>query len=154
MLNISGLIFQIINEVTMAQAVLNTGETLIAINDLFIGPRSHTSARYTIRIGKRTEDHSSSGIIVSTGLGSTGWLRSIVWGHWNYYRIDGTTSQRQKKRGSDIRGTLCLECRSSLFFCTGTLAQQDIFGKDYLWQNHGEKATGSCFTNAGTWCYL
>ncbi len=69
-----------VKEVTMAQAVLNTGETLTAVNDLFIGPRSHTSARYTIRIGKRTEEHSSSGIIVSTGLGSTGWLRSIVAG--------------------------------------------------------------------------
>jgi NAD kinase len=69
-----------VNEVTMAQAVLNTGETLTAVNDLFIGPRSHTSARYTIRIGGQTENHSSSGIIVSTGLGSTGWLRSIVAG--------------------------------------------------------------------------
>lgn len=69
-----------INEVTMAQAVLNTGETLCGVNDLFIGPRTHTSARYTIRIGDRAETHSSSGIIVSTGLGSTGWLRSIVAG--------------------------------------------------------------------------
>ena len=66
--------------VTMAQAVLNTGETLCGVNDLFIGPRSHTSARYSIRIGDRSESHSSSGIIVSTGLGSTGWLRSILAG--------------------------------------------------------------------------
>jgi hypothetical protein len=50
------------------------------VNDLFIGPRSHTSARYTIRTGDRSESHSSSGIIVSTGLGSTGWLRSILAG--------------------------------------------------------------------------
>jgi NAD kinase len=69
-----------INDVTMAQAVLNTGETICGVNDLFIGPRTHTSARYTIRIGDRTETHSSSGIIVSTGLGSTGWLRSIFAG--------------------------------------------------------------------------
>jgi NAD kinase len=69
-----------INDVTIAQAVLNTGETICGVNDLFIGPRTHTSARYTIRIGDRTETHSSSGIIVSTGLGSTGWLRSIFAG--------------------------------------------------------------------------
>ena len=69
-----------IAEVTMAEARLNTGERLSAVNDLFIGPRSHTSARYSIRIGKKREDHSSSGIIVSTGLGSTGWFRSIVAG--------------------------------------------------------------------------
>lgn len=67
-------------DVTMAEARLNTGETLSAVNDLFIGPRTHTSARYTIRIGDRSESHSSSGIIVSTGLGSTGWLRSILAG--------------------------------------------------------------------------
>jgi len=67
-------------DVTMAEARLNTGEALCAVNDLFIGPRSHTSARYEIRIGDRSERHSSSGIIVSTGLGSTGWLRSILAG--------------------------------------------------------------------------
>ena len=69
-----------VRAVTMAQATLNTGEILLGVNDLFIGPRSHTSARYTIRIGDRSESHSSSGIIVSTGLGSTGWLRSILAG--------------------------------------------------------------------------
>jgi NAD kinase len=69
-----------IREVTMAQARLNTGETLCAVNDLFLGPQSHTSARYTLRIGDRSEPQSSSGIIVSTGLGSTGWLRSVLAG--------------------------------------------------------------------------
>lgn len=64
----------------MAEARLNTGERLSAVNDLFIGPRSHTSARYTIRVGEKMETQSSSGIIVSTGLGSTGWLRSVVAG--------------------------------------------------------------------------
>jgi len=66
--------------VTMAAATLNTGEVLYGVNDLFIGPRSHTSARYQVAIGGRAEEHSSSGIIVSTGLGSTGWMRSIVAG--------------------------------------------------------------------------
>lgn len=69
-----------IREVTMAQANLNNGQSLRAVNDLFIGPRSHTSARYRIKIGDREENHSSSGIIVSTGLGSTGWLRSVLAG--------------------------------------------------------------------------
>lgn len=66
--------------VSMAKAELNTGETLYAVNDLFIGPKSHESARYLIELGGRSERQSSSGIIVSTGLGSTGWLRSIVAG--------------------------------------------------------------------------
>jgi NAD kinase len=66
--------------VTMAQAELNDGQTLHAVNDLFIGARSHISARYRLRFGAREENQSSSGIIVSTGAGSTGWLRSILTG--------------------------------------------------------------------------
>jgi NAD kinase len=69
-----------IKTVTMAKATLNTGETLHAVNDLFIGQRSHVSARYQIAIAGRGEQQSSSGIIVSTGLGSTGWLKSIYAG--------------------------------------------------------------------------
>jgi NAD kinase len=69
-----------VHNVTMAQATLNTGQVLLGVNDLFLGPRTHTSARYTVRIGDRFEHHSSSGIIISTGLGSTGWLRSILAG--------------------------------------------------------------------------
>lgn len=69
-----------VRTVTMARVALNTGEVLHGVNDLFIGPRTHTSARYTIQTGKHTETQSSSGIIVSTGLGSTGWLRSILAG--------------------------------------------------------------------------
>ena len=69
-----------IRAVTMARASLNTGLVLDAVNDLFIGPRSHVSARYTLRVGERQERQSSSGIIVSTGLGSTGWLRSLFAG--------------------------------------------------------------------------
>jgi len=69
-----------IKEVTMAKATLNNGQTLYGVNDLFIGPKSHTSALYQIKIGQRQEQHSSSGIIVSTGLGSTGWFKSLVVG--------------------------------------------------------------------------
>lgn len=69
-----------IQEVSMAKATLNDGQVLYGVNDLFIGPRTHTSIRYTIQAGEVREDHSSSGIIVSTGLGSTGWLKSLVTG--------------------------------------------------------------------------
>jgi len=53
--------------VTMAKATLNTGQTLHAVNDFFIGQRSHVSARYQISVGGQEERQSSSGIIVSTG---------------------------------------------------------------------------------------
>jgi NAD kinase len=63
--------------ITFAEASLNDGQRLLAFNDLFIGAASHVSARYKISFGNNTEDHSSSGIIVSTQAGSTGWLSSI-----------------------------------------------------------------------------
>ncbi len=66
--------------ITMAEARLSDGQTLKAANDLFIGPRSHTSALYEIELGQRSEFQSSSGIIVSTGLGSTAWMKSVVTG--------------------------------------------------------------------------
>ncbi len=69
-----------VKAVTMAQARLSDGQVLRAVNDLFIGPRTHTSALYDIQVGKTCESQSSSGIIVSTGLGSTAWLKSIVTG--------------------------------------------------------------------------
>jgi NAD kinase len=69
-----------IKEITFAKASLNNGEEMLAVNDLFIGPKTHTSARYKINVGGTQEQHSSSGIIVSTGLGSTGWLRSLLAG--------------------------------------------------------------------------
>ena len=69
-----------VKEITMAKATLNNGQVLYGVNDLFIGARTHVSARYQIRLGKVEERQSSSGIIVSTGLGSTGWLKSILAG--------------------------------------------------------------------------
>jgi hypothetical protein len=64
----------------MAKATLNNGQAMYGVNDLFIGPKTHTSARYLIRVGEVSETHSSSGVIVSTGLGSTGWLKSLLTG--------------------------------------------------------------------------
>lgn len=69
-----------VEEVTMAEARLNDGQRLLAFNDLFIGRRDHASARYRIEFEGKGEEQSSSGIIVSTGAGSTGWLKSVVSG--------------------------------------------------------------------------
>ncbi|WP_354004436.1 sugar kinase [Ramlibacter pallidus] len=69
-----------LRSVTMAEARMSDGQRLLAVNDLFIGPRSHTSALYEIGHAGRSELQSSSGLIVSTGMGSTAWLKSIVTG--------------------------------------------------------------------------
>jgi hypothetical protein len=66
-----------LQRITMAQASLNDGQRLLAFNDFFVGVRSHVSARYHLTHGEQSGEHSSSGILISTGAGSTGWLRSV-----------------------------------------------------------------------------
>lgn len=83
-----------IKEVSMAKATLNDGQTIYAVNDLFIGQRTHVSSRYHIQLGGRHEYQSSSGIIVSTGLGSTGWLKSILTGATNI--VNGISDKKIK----------------------------------------------------------
>lgn len=83
-----------LKRVTMAEAVLNTGHVLLGVNDIFIGARTHVSARYTIKTAEAEEQHSSSGVIVSTGLGSTGWLRSV---------LAGATGIVSSASGRDVR---------------------------------------------------
>lgn len=81
--------------VTMARASLNNGQVMYAVNDLFIGPKSHVSARYVIRSGDASETHSSSGVIVSTGMGSTGWMKSLLTGAAAITQSAGSVLARQ-----------------------------------------------------------
>jgi NAD kinase len=62
---------------TMVEARLDNGEKLLALNEIFIGHRSHQSARYSIQAQDKVEEQSSSGLIVASGTGATGWARSI-----------------------------------------------------------------------------
>jgi NAD kinase len=61
----------------MAQVTIDDGPELFALNELFVGIRTHQSARYRIGYKGEEERQSSSGIIVATGTGATGWARSI-----------------------------------------------------------------------------
>ncbi|GMA24086.1 hypothetical protein GCM10025864_18450 [Luteimicrobium album] len=67
---------------TTVRAVLDDGQELTALNEVFVGHPSHQSARYRIELGGsgggRVERQSSSGLIVSTGTGATGWCASIA----------------------------------------------------------------------------
>jgi NAD kinase len=65
-----------VKQVTLAEAHLSDGQRLLAFNDLFVGAQSHVSARYKIRWRSSAEEQSSSGVLVSTGAGSTGWISS------------------------------------------------------------------------------
>ena len=66
-----------IQKISMIEAKLNNGQRLLAFNDLFIGRHDHISAHYQITYQGCSEYHSSSGIIVSTGVGATGWMSSL-----------------------------------------------------------------------------
>lgn len=66
-----------VEERTMISARLDDGQELLALNEVFVGHCTHQSARYRIAIDRRTERQSSSGVIVASGTGATGWARSV-----------------------------------------------------------------------------
>jgi hypothetical protein len=59
------------------RAGLDDGQELLALNEIFVGHRSHQSARYQLAVGDRHEHQSSSGLIAASGTGATGWAMSI-----------------------------------------------------------------------------
>jgi hypothetical protein len=66
-------------DLTMVRAELDDGQQLDALNEVFVGQPGHQSARYRLDLGDdRWERQSSSGLIVATGTGATGWCASIV----------------------------------------------------------------------------
>ncbi|WP_432056238.1 hypothetical protein [Streptomyces sp. bgisy022] len=67
------------DELTMVEAVADDTQRLVALNEIFLGPAGHQTVRYRIGPDHDTaaEAQASSGIIVGTGTGATGWLRSL-----------------------------------------------------------------------------
>ncbi|GAA3292973.1 hypothetical protein Dvina_15185 [Dactylosporangium vinaceum] len=64
---------------TMVSARLDDGQELLGLNEVYFGHASHQSARYTLtQPDGRRERHSSSGVVVGTGTGATGWCASIA----------------------------------------------------------------------------
>ncbi|MEU8617579.1 hypothetical protein [Streptomyces sp. NPDC048623] len=63
---------------TMAEAVTDDAQRLLALNEIYIGPPGHQTARYTLRTPSAPpEAQASSGVLIGTGTGATGWLRSL-----------------------------------------------------------------------------
>ena len=62
---------------TMLRAELDTGQSMLALNEVFVGHATHQSARYIVEFSGRSEAQSSSGLIVASGTGATGWALSI-----------------------------------------------------------------------------
>jgi hypothetical protein len=68
-----------VEERTMVLARLDDGQELVGLNEIYFGHITHQSARYVISTGDgRRERQSSSGVLVSTGTGATGWCGSIA----------------------------------------------------------------------------
>src|SRR5688500_12012858 len=66
-----------VEERTMVAATTDDGQRLLALNELYIGHRTHQSARYRLASPEGLEERqSSSGLLVGTGTGATGWCRS------------------------------------------------------------------------------
>jgi hypothetical protein len=62
---------------TMVEAITDDGQELRAVNEIYLGHASHQTARYTIEPPDApAESQASSGLIVATGTGATGWCRS------------------------------------------------------------------------------
>ena len=67
-----------LQERRMVVARTAMGMELRALNEIFVGHRSHQSARYAIACRGCAERQISSGLIIATGTGATGWARSIL----------------------------------------------------------------------------
>lgn len=80
---------------TMVRAATDDGQRLLAVNEIFVGHASHQTARYRLGLPDgRAERQASSGLIVSTGTGATGWCRSV----WQARRSDVVLPQPAEPR--------------------------------------------------------
>ncbi|HKS99475.1 MAG TPA: hypothetical protein VJT31_08090 [Rugosimonospora sp.] len=68
-----------VQERTMVTATLDDGQELTGLNEVYVGQPAHQSARYLLSTADgHRERQSSSGLIVGTGTGATGWCASIA----------------------------------------------------------------------------
>jgi len=128
--------------VRFAEAKLNDGQRLLAFNDLYIGCASHVSSRYKILFDNETETHSSSGIIVSTPAGATGWLSSI----FNMaYGVTSLFEENLKPKQPKLEDDELLFAvrepfkskKSQIGICAGLITKQNYLTIESLMPNNG-----------------
>jgi len=128
--------------VRFAEAKMNDGQRLLAFNDLFIGVSSHVSARYKISYNNQIEEHSSSGLIVSTQAGSTGWLSSI----FNMaYGVTGLFEKNLKPKRPKLKDAELLfavrepfqSVRTQIGITAGVIKSQQILSIESLMPTNG-----------------
>jgi NAD kinase len=109
------------HEISMGKVTLSDNQSLYAFNDFFIGPKTQSSARYTIKIGELSERQISSGIIVSTPAGSTGWFSSLFHMANGIHSFSQSQSQsNQKSQTQEERQPILMPAKNwsdrNLFF--------------------------------------
>ncbi|HEU5129684.1 MAG TPA: hypothetical protein VFU12_17025 [Glycomyces sp.] len=68
-----------VRRLSMVAARLDDGQELAGLNEVYAGHAAHQSARYRLTgADGRHERQSSSGVVVGTGTGATGWIASIA----------------------------------------------------------------------------
>lgn len=68
------------DELTMVEAVADDTQRLVALNEIYLGAAGHQTARYRLGLeddGGVVEAQASSGVLIGTGTGATGWIRSV-----------------------------------------------------------------------------
>ncbi|MEU8969153.1 hypothetical protein AB0D11_07735 [Streptomyces monashensis] len=81
-----------VDELTMVEAVADDTQRLLALNEIYLGTPGHQTARYRLGLEDAgvsppssrlrsnrgcPQAQASSGVLVGTGTGATGWLRSV-----------------------------------------------------------------------------
>ncbi len=104
-----------LEERVMVQAQLDDGQTLVALNEVYVGQPTHQTARYTLTVPDgRAERQASSGLIICTGTGATGWGRSTWLERHSSVELPAPADRRlawfvREAWPSPVTGTDCTE---------------------------------------------
>ncbi|MFF4801658.1 hypothetical protein ACFY1U_25200 [Streptomyces sp. NPDC001351] len=86
-----------VDELTMVEAIADDTQRLVALNEIYLGAAGHQTARYRLGLegdGGVVEAQASSGVLVGTGTGGTGWIGSVWRERGGGLRLPGPTETR------------------------------------------------------------